>query len=138
MPMRGKLGSWYRPERVRHLKIWLDDLRDPPSLQWDWCKSVDQAIETLSRAKEYGHQFTHLSLDHDLGDFVYEGGNAPNFLDRLVENENWPTIMIAIHSANPVGVANMCRTIERYGPYEFKKIYGARVVYVNDYRDFPR
>ena len=53
-----------------------------------------------------------LDLDHDLGEYAQFGGDAIKILDYLAERETF--YLIAIHTANPVGRANMERMIERY------------------------
>ena len=57
-----------------------------------------------------------LDLDHDLGDFAWLGGDAIKLLDYLVMEEKFYPIQI--HTANPVGRANMERMIARYWPQE--------------------
>lgn len=53
-----------------------------------------------------------MNLDHDLGDYYLEGGDAIKVLDYLVERQIfYPTHM---HTTNPVGRANMERVINRY------------------------
>ena len=59
-----------------------------------------------------------LDLDHDAGQYSCFGGDYIKILDWLEETgRNYP---IRIHSANPVGVANMRRIIERNGWKEVK------------------
>lgn len=54
-----------------------------------------------------------LDLDHDAGDYYYDGGDYIKVLDWMVENGySYP---IHIHSMNPVGVANMRCIIKRNG-----------------------
>ena len=54
-----------------------------------------------------------IDIDHDAGDYVKDGGDYIRLLDWLEETgRNYP---IRIHSANPVGVQNMRRIIERNG-----------------------
>jgi len=55
-----------------------------------------------------------LDLDHDLGDYAQFGGDAIKILDYLAEREIF--YPIEIHTANPVGRANMERMIDRYWP----------------------
>ena len=55
-----------------------------------------------------------LDLDHDLGEYASMGGDAIKLLDYLVQRETYYPIQI--HTANPVGRANMERTIKRYWP----------------------
>ena len=59
-----------------------------------------------------------LDLDHDLGDYAKFGGDGIRLLDWL--EETCRNYSIRIHSANPVGVANMRRIIERNGWKEIK------------------
>ena len=59
-----------------------------------------------------------IDLDHDAGDYAYDGGDYIKLLDWLEETErNYP---IRIHSMNPVGVENMRRIIRRNGWTEVK------------------
>lgn len=55
-----------------------------------------------------------LNLDHDLGDYAADGGDAIKVLDFLAERETF--YRIVIHTANPVGRQNMQRMIDRYWP----------------------
>lgn len=100
------------------IKIWLDDIRTPPSDDWVWIKSVNAAKRYISMASPYGVAEIMLSVDHDAGDYAKDGGDYIKFLDWLEETDrNYP---IRIHSQNPVGVENMRRIIERNGWKEIK------------------
>lgn len=66
-------------------------------------------IEEIEAA---GGEIEMLDLDHDLGDYAMYGGDAIKILDYLAERETF--YPIRIHTANPVGRANMERMIERY------------------------
>ena len=91
------------------MKLWLDDLRPAPE-GYVWCKSVYTAITEICR--NLGN-IELIDIDHDAGDYAQYGGDYIVVLDFLEENGlNYP---IRIHSANPVGVANMRRIIERNG-----------------------
>lgn len=100
---------------LKLINLWVDDLRNPydydqlPFDEWTWVDSAYEAIDILKEG-----QVRVLFLDHDLG------GYSPDTLvivDWLAENEYYWPEFIYIHSANPVGVANLLRTIDRYGPY---------------------
>ena len=53
-----------------------------------------------------------MDLDHDLGDYASDGGDVIKILEYLAERETlYP---VQIHTANPVGRANMERMIQRY------------------------
>ena len=59
-----------------------------------------------------------IDIDHDAGDYAFDGGDYIKLLDWLEKTgRNYP---IRIHSMNPVGVANMRRIIERNGWMEVK------------------
>ena len=120
------------------MKLWIDDARPAPE-GYIWCKSVNETkelIEDLEKEQQYFYdmafEFFHsgerlayhnvmkmckrreielLDIDHDSGDYNIDGGDYICLLDWLEETgRNYP---IRIHSANPVGVANMRRIIQR-------------------------
>ena len=107
------------------MKLWIDDVRPAPE-GWVWLKSVNAA-------KRYIHYHSDgvidydgkpvatvdlISLDHDLGDYAYDGGDGVKLLDWLEETgRDYP---IRIHSQNPVGVQNMRRIIQRNN---WKEVY---------------
>ena len=95
------------------MKIWLDDLRPAPP-EYESVRSVNEAIAVITEAEENGIEIELLDLDHDLGDYAGDGGDAIKLLDWLAERETF--YPIEIHTANPVGRANMERMIERYWP----------------------
>ena len=65
-----------------------------------------------------GDSFELIDIDHDAGEYAQYGGDYIRLLDWLEETgRDYP---IHIHSANPVGVANMRRIIQRNG---WKEIY---------------
>lgn len=95
------------------IKIWIDDIRTPPSGEWVWIKSVNKAKRYIFNISPYGIADIMLSIDHDAGDYAQYGGDYIRLLDWLEETgRNYP---IHIHSMNPVGVANMRRIIHRNG-----------------------
>src|SRR3972149_2433857 len=88
------------------MKLYLDDERVEPE-GWTRIKTVQEAKEFLLSGK-----VEELSLDHDLG--TEETGYT--LCLWMAETGNWPAKKPGIHSANPVGVANMRSVIERYFP----------------------
>ena len=93
------------------MKLWLDDIRPIPT-GYDGAKSVNEAISMIMEAEENGEEIEILDLDHDLGNYYPDGGDAINLLDWLAERETY--YPIKIHTSNPVGRANMERIIERF------------------------
>lgn len=95
----------------KKVKIWVDDIRPVPS-GYEGTKSVDETIILIEKIEADGGEVEMLDLDHDLGDYARFGGDAIKILDYLAERETF--YPISIHTANPVGRANMERMIERY------------------------
>ena len=111
------------------MKLWIDDVRPAPK-GYKWCKSVNEAKEWIitferrvNRLKELTAAKTQskivipvgelIDIDHDAGDYAYDGGDYIKLLDWLEETgRNYP---IHIHSMNPVGIENMRRIIQRNG-----------------------
>lgn len=103
------------------IKLWVDDVRPAPK-GYIWCKSVYTAITEITRHTHTSLRDTDpieiIDIDYDAGDYAQYGGDYIVILDFLEETgRNYP---IRIHSANPVGVANMRRIIERNGWKEIK------------------
>ncbi len=95
------------------MKIWVDDLRPVPQ-GYMWAKSVNQAISLVEKAEAENEEVEVLDLDHDLGDYYSDGGDAIKLLDWLAERGTF--YPVKIHTANPVGRENMERMIARYWP----------------------
>ena len=93
------------------MKIWLDDLRPAPN-GYNIAQSVNEAIKLIVDAENNNIEIELIDLDHDLGDYASDGGDAIKLLDWLAERESF--YPVAIHTANPVGRANMERMIERF------------------------
>lgn len=89
------------------MKLFVDDLRDPPDDTWTVARTSTEALVIL----QSGAQVDELSLDHDLGG---EDTSRPIVL-WLAEHGGWPAV-VRVHSANPVGVEWLEGMIERYGP----------------------
>ena len=90
------------------MKIWLDDIRPAPE-GYIWCKGVNSAKKVIESARGV---ISLLDIDHDLGDYAYDGGDGIKLLDWLVETQRF--YPIHIHTMNPVGKENMIRLIRRY------------------------
>ena len=120
------------------MKLWVDDIRPAPD-NYTHVFSVNAAIVEiehcekeqdffLSKANDALHNhdlqgyktflemagrrdIEIIDIDHDAGEYVFDGGDYIKLLDWLEEtNRNYP---IRIHSMNPVGVENMRRIIKR-------------------------
>ena len=93
------------------MKLWLDDLRPVPDGS-EGARSVNEAKQLILEAEHNGIEIEALDLDHDLGDYADQGGDAIRLLDWLAERETF--YPVEIHTANPVGRANMERILARY------------------------
>ena len=88
------------------MKLWVDDIRTPPSDEWLWARSVNQAITAI---KCYERSFTsdtiYINLDHDAGDFEKDGGDYIRILDWLEQAKIVDTgYFFYLHTQNPVGI----------------------------------
>ena len=90
------------------MKLWLDDLRPVPY----GYEGVNEAKKLIQEAEHNGIEIEALDLDHDLGDYADQGGDAIRLLDWLAERGTF--YPVEIHTANPVGRANMERILARY------------------------
>jgi hypothetical protein len=113
--------------------IYLDDIRTPENEEWIIARDYDKFVETVTLIGLENIEL--ISLDHDLGDTAmseYYSNVRPNYtLDYgnitektgydvckfLVEHSmdtgvTLPTVVV--HSANPIGSANMMGYINNY------------------------
>lgn len=105
------------------MKLWIDDVRQPPDKSWTWVKSGYEAkLFYILRTRAYNdihvtRSITEISLDHDAGDYANMGGDYIKFLDWLEEKavtENYHIdAFFTIHSGNPVGRKNMENIIRK-------------------------
>ena len=106
------------------MRLWIDDVREPPK-GYVWIRSVSKARELIEiyeniyrREQDPFMKIEFIDIDHDAGDYAFDGGDFIKILDWLEETgRNYP---IRIHSMNPVGVANMRAIIQRNGWTEVK------------------
>lgn len=84
------------------MKIWLDDVRQPPDDTWVWVKESEAAVSLLRYTEK---EIEAVSLDHDLG--LYDTGvPVAEYLGRMVSAPYRKTA-VYIHSMNPVGVQRL-------------------------------
>lgn len=105
------------------IKIWVDDERKIPD-DYDYqFFTVDNAIACIKQGYHF-NDILEVSLDHDAGDYVWGGGDYIKILEYLEEecfvDNNWSSyvrdnITFHLHTANPVGRANMRRIIQKNG-----------------------
>jgi hypothetical protein len=108
------------------MKLWIDDVREPPEGYY-LAKSVNEAKEIIEFCENPNRfpsyvgiardwepiKIEIIDIDHDAGDYAFDGGDYIKLLDWLEEtNRNYP---IRIHSMNPVGRENMRTIIRKNG-----------------------
>ena len=91
--------------------IYLDDLREAPE-GYARVKSVNEAISLIESLEIQNIDIELIDLDHDLGDFSSDGGDAIKLLDWLVERKTF--YPVTLHTMNVVGRDNMQKIIDKY------------------------
>lgn len=67
------------------MKLWLDDIRPCPD-GYLHARSVNEAIKLVEE-----HICEYASLDHDLGDYAEDGGDAFKLVLWMAAHDQWPT-----------------------------------------------
>jgi hypothetical protein len=89
------------------MKLWLDDVRLPPSSEWVWVKTSLDAIRELRRAP-----CEVVSLDHDLGEDAGTGYDVLTYLEAEVYRKSeYKAPEILVHTANTVARARMLQAV---------------------------
>ena len=113
--------------------IYLDDVRIPTDSRWTLVKNYDEFVAEINLVGL--DQVEFISLDHDLGDeamveyynnvknnyrFDYDsikektGYDCAKWLVQQSIDKDIPLPTVKIHSANPIGAANICGYINNY------------------------
>lgn len=105
------------------MKLWIDDIRPAPE-GYTHIRTANCAMKYISM---HPNDIEIVSLDHDAGDFggVANGGDYIEILKELerlthIRGMDFSNIKFRLHSANPVGVANMRAIIEKNGWKEIR------------------
>lgn len=90
-------------------KLFIDDVRDPPSTDWVVVRSTNEA---LNYVQDHGWP-DFISFDHDLG-----GEDTTMVFLKYLVYEHWDGITTPpdykVHSANPVGAENIKSFMESW------------------------
>jgi hypothetical protein len=118
---------------MEKIRIYLDDIRTPLETDWVICRNYEEFVQKVSDAGLENIEL--ISLDHDLGQTAireYFKNTSKNYIidynnihektgydctkwivNKSIDEEiDLPTI--TVHSANPVGSANMMGYINNY------------------------
>lgn len=93
------------------MKIFVDDIREPPSPDWIICRNSDSAMLLIAIFHSKGIAFEEISLDHDLG----EEDNTRCIVNYFCTYNFWPK-KIYVHTANFTAREWLEGTINRYAP----------------------
>lgn len=96
---------------MKPIRLWLDDLREPPSGYDYHARSVAEAM-TILMSGTVGH----ISFDHDLGD-KQDGYLLALWIERAAYYGNLPALTWEIHSMNPAGSENIRAAMEKADGY---------------------
>jgi hypothetical protein len=92
--------NWYK--KASSIKLFLDDIHNPPDSSWTLARTAKEAISILS-----SNNVIELSLDHDLNDGD-DGIAVAKFLEEQAYYDKLnPILKINLHTDNPVGRNNM-------------------------------
>jgi hypothetical protein len=83
------------------MRLYIDDLRDPPSEEWRVARTSAEALGILEAHKVLHEDpllIEEISFDHDLGG----DDTTRRIMDWIEENHYWP-LRVFIHTGNPVG-----------------------------------
>lgn len=80
------------------MRVWLDDVRPMPEDYDVWAKTADEAIDLIR-----GGEVTHISFDHDLGEYKDTGYAVAVYIELSARFNNLKPITWEVHSSNPEG-----------------------------------
>lgn len=89
------------------MKLWLDDIRPRPDGFELTARNARNCIRVLEK-----YPVTHISFDHDLGEEA-TGYDVAKWIERKAMLGKRTVDTWAVHSANPVGAANIRAAMER-------------------------
>ena len=119
--------------KIDKKRLYLDDIRTPTNAEWIVVRNYDDFVKEIKKSGL--ENFEVISLDHDLGDSAmveyytnvknnYDldyknilektGYDAAKFLVAESMNNKVPLPQIYVHSANPIGSANIMGYINNY------------------------
>lgn len=115
------------------IKLYLDDIRTPLDKEWEVVRTFEELVKHIQQVGLENYDV--ISLDHDLGDSAiqeYILNGSPNYTldyNNILEKTGMdcakflvaesmstsiPLPQIYIHSANPIGSANMMGYVNNY------------------------
>lgn len=92
------------------MRLWLDDIREPPDASWTWVQSVQDAKLAMKSL-----EVTELSLDDDLGPNQPPASQLVWWMHR---RGLWPRDLIEIHNAGAKDLQRVADLVCDSGPFE--------------------
>ena len=99
------------------MQLWLDDIRDPKVYgkpEAIWVKTAEEAMAILRTG-----YVSFISFDHDLGTEL-DGHDVATEIERLVYEGLIPMPEWSVHSANPVGEAEITAAMKSAKRFSLK------------------
>ncbi len=93
------------------MKLFLDDVRQPPDDSWTVARSVTAAKRIVRQCDNWEAAM----LDHDLGERRLTG---EYFVLWCIGQNRWPIEKPIVISANPYGAMRMREAIDKFWPRE--------------------
>lgn len=95
-------------------KLYLDDIRIPKTKGWDIVRSYNEFVKWI----EANGVPDKISFDHDLGDENTKTGyDAAKWIGKYCLDNSIPFPEYNVHSANPVGRANIESYLQSISKY---------------------
>ena len=96
------------------MQLYIDDERNPKAGVWDIVRSYNAAVHYMCK----NGVPLYISFDHDLGDMVPTGFDIAKWMVErdLDDKGNFipKNFEFNVHSANPIGVANIAGLLNGY------------------------
>lgn len=98
-------------------RIYIDDERNPKTdHNWIVVRNMDDFVQLVTTSNF--DDIEQISFDHDLGDGVPTGHDISKWLvNYLLDTNQIRTIPYNVHSANPVGGANIQGVLNHYNRF---------------------
>lgn len=95
------------------MKIWLDDIREPPDSEWVWIKDAQECANYVYFNRK---NIDFISFDHDLGT-SFTGYDVAKYIESLAYTKKIKPFLWAIHSQNPVGAERILMAMNKVEQY---------------------
>lgn len=102
--------AFWNGEERNIMRLWIDDIREPPNNTWTWAKTESEAL-VIVKAQNADNPIEAVSFDHDLGGTE----DTRSIVLYMAEHNVFPPYCW-VHSMNPIGAKYLRDTINRYGP----------------------